>query len=91
MPVASREGKPGNMATMAATMIQIRDYDAKDASEIAHLFYETVREVNRADYSPEQVQAWAPEVSDLNAWHARMSGRCTVVAEEDGKVVAFAD
>jgi putative acetyltransferase len=90
MPVVSRAGKPDSIARMAAAT-RIRDYDAKDAPEIAHLFYETVREVNRAVYSSEQVRAWAPEVPDPAAWHARMSGRRTLVAEEDGEVVAFAE
>jgi hypothetical protein len=34
---------------------RVRAYQAGDASAIAGLFYETVRSVNRADYSEEQV------------------------------------
>jgi hypothetical protein len=54
---------------------RIRAYQAGDASAIVRLFYETVRSVNRADYSDEQVRAWAPSVPDPNGWHARMAGR----------------
>jgi putative acetyltransferase len=78
------------MAKMAEKT-RIRDYDAGDASEIARLFYGTVRSVNRADYSDEQVEAWAPGVPDPDEWHARMAGRKTLVAEEDGEVVGFAE
>jgi len=72
---------------------RIRGYEAGDACAIARLFYETVRSVNRADYSEEQVVAWAPAVPDQQAWHARMSEpeRRTLVAEDDGEVVGFAE
>src|SRR5215208_4989412 len=68
-------------------------YEAGDAFAIARLFYGTVRSVNRADYSEEQVEAWAPAVPDQQAWHARMSepDRRTLVAEEDDEVVGFAE
>jgi putative acetyltransferase len=49
--------------------------------------------VNRADYTEEQVEARAPAVPDKRVWHARMSesDRRTLVAEEDGEVVGFAE
>ena len=62
-----------------------------DAEPICRLFYETVRTVNLAHYSPEQVRAWAPEIPDPDAWHGRMSGRHTLVAVEGGEVVGFAE
>ena len=46
--------------------------------------------MNRAVYS-EQVEAWAPGVPDPEVWHARMAGRRTLVAEEGGEVVGFAE
>ena len=72
-------------------IVRIRGYEAEDALEIARLFYETVHSVNRAHYSEEQVAAWAPEVPDARRWHARMSARLTLVAEEEGEVVGFAE
>jgi putative acetyltransferase len=74
-----------------AERTRIRDYAAGDAPEITRLFYETVRSVNRADYSEEQVKAMAPGVPDPEEWHARMAGRLTLVAEEAGEVVGFAE
>ena len=76
---------------MAAETTRIRYYEAGDALQIARLFYETVRSVNRAHYSEEQVQAWAPEAPDPEAWHARMADRLTFVAEGGGEVVGFAE
>jgi GNAT superfamily N-acetyltransferase len=79
------------MAAVATQSTKIRGYEAQDAPQIARLFYGTVRSVNRLDYSEEQVRAWAPGVSDPEGWHARMAGRRTLVAEEGGEVVGFAE
>ena len=79
------------MATMAAQVNRIRDYKQADAPAIARLFYETIHSVNRADYSEEQVEAWAPSVPDPDEWHSRMVDRRTLVAEEGGEVVGFAE
>jgi putative acetyltransferase len=79
---------------MIRTAVQnrgIRDYEAGDAPEIVRLFFETVHSVNRADYSNEQLEAWAAGVPDPEEWHARMAGRRTLVAEEGGEVVGFAE
>ena len=72
-------------------MVYIRDYEEKDAPEIVRIFYETVRTVNRSDYSQEQVEAWAPEIPAAFAWHERMSSRKTLVAVEKDEVVGFAE
>jgi putative acetyltransferase len=69
----------------------VRDYESGDAGFICRLFYETVRTVNLGDYSSEQVRAWAPEIPDPAAWHERMSSRHTLVADESGEVVGFAE
>jgi putative acetyltransferase len=69
----------------------VRDYGAHDAREVCRLFYETVRAVNLGDYSPEQVRAWASAPPVPAAWHGRMSGRHTLVAERGGEVVGFAE
>jgi GNAT superfamily N-acetyltransferase len=83
-------GDGGRMNRMADQTTQIRDYRGGDAPEIARLFYETVRSVNRADYSEEQVEAWAPGVPDPEELHARVVGGRTLVAEEGGEAVGFA-
>lgn len=69
----------------------VRDYRRADCSAITRLFYETVHSVNLKDYSEEQIRAWAPAVPDAQTWHSRMIRRCTLVAEEDGQVIAFAE
>ena len=69
----------------------IRDYNLSDAAAITRLFYETIHCVNLQDYSEQQVHAWAPAIPDPNIWHSRMSRRYTLVAEENGNIIAFAE
>lgn len=69
----------------------IRDYKRSDAAAITRLFYDTVRFVNLQDYSLQQVRAWAPVVPDPEIWHSRMSQRYTLVAEENGQIITFAE
>jgi putative acetyltransferase len=52
-----------------AGRVRIRAYQAGDASAIVRLFYETVHSVNQANYSEEQLEAWAPVVPDQQVWH----------------------
>ena len=69
---------------------KIRAYRAEDAALLGRLFYDTVHALSRADYTPEQLHAWAPEVPDAEAWHTRLSRRRTLVVEEHGEPIAFA-
>ena len=70
--------------------LKIRDYRAEDAPRLVRLFYETVHAVGGADYTAEQLHAWAPEVPDAEAWHTRLSRSRTLVVEEHGAPIAFA-
>lgn len=67
----------------------VRPYDMKDTEEIVALFKTTVHQVNIRDYSPEQVQIWAPQEIDMTKWQKRLSESHTLVAEEDGIIVGF--
>jgi putative acetyltransferase len=69
--------------------MRIRDYRAEDAAELAKLFYETVRSVNLADYTPAEVAAWAPEIPDAAYWHGRLAQGRTVVAEDETGPLGF--
>ena len=71
--------------------MEIRGYKPSDAPEVSRLFYDTVHSVNRADYSEEQLKAWAPRVPDPGEWNARMAARRTLVAAEGGEVLGFVE
>jgi putative acetyltransferase len=73
--------------------VTIRTYEPRDAAGVADVFYRSVREVALSYYTPDQVEAWAPERPDTERVHLRSSdGRLTLVAaDEQDRVVAFID
>ena len=72
-------------------MIKIRKYTPSDLPEIAQLFYNTVHTVNAADYSDEQLDAWADGNIDMEKWNKSLESRCSLVAEENGVIAGFGD
>lgn len=74
--------------------LRIRRFRREDLPHLTELFYQTVRTVNRRDYTLEQVQAWAPEevrqAGDSARWQA-LAERFTLIAEIDGQIVGFCD
>lgn len=71
--------------------IAIRLFKQSDAQEIANLFHQTVREINIADYTLEQVKAWAPDNLDFRNWAEVCAQRFTYVAELEGNIVGFGE
>ncbi len=69
----------------------IRPFDRLDTGQIVRLFRETVRSVNRRDYTENQVAAWAPDMIDHEVWLDRLLANQTVVAVDDGVIVGFAE
>ena len=72
-------------------MIIIRDYRESDIEELWTLFFSTIRNVNRHDYSQAQVEAWAYEELDPEIWAERMHGISPFVAEKKGIIVGYSD
>ena len=46
----------------------IREYRTEDRDALVQLFVETVHQVNARDYTPAQLDAWAPREQDLERW-----------------------
>ncbi len=59
---------------------QIRRFYPEDAPQIAQLFHDTIHKINAQDYTPEQLQAWAPANLYFQDWQKRCSERMTWVA-----------
>ncbi|MCU0525351.1 MAG: GNAT family N-acetyltransferase [Elainella sp. Prado103] len=72
-------------------MIQIRPFQIQDADSIARLFHETVREVNRRDYSLSQISAWAPDDLHFRDWATVCANRFTYVADHAGVIAGFGE
>ncbi len=71
--------------------LRIRDFQPTDALEIMRLFRDTVHNVNGRDYTPEQVEAWAPAMPDEPRWHQRLRANFTYVAEANALIVGFSE
>lgn len=68
-----------------------REYRPEDCKKMAELFYETVHTVNAADYTEEQLDAWADGQVNLEKWNDSFLEHDTIVAEEDGVLIGFGD
>ena len=71
--------------------MRIRAMIAEDGEETLRLFCDTVRGGCAEDYTPRQIEAWIGK-RDVGAWTQSFFGnRRALVAEENGKIVGFAD
>ena len=71
--------------------MEIRRYDPVNLPEIYRLFYDTVHQVNRADYTQAQVDAWAPAEMDRARWETSLAAHETWVAWEGGEIAGFGE
>lgn len=55
------------------------------------LLYDTVHNVNIKDYSPEQVDVWAPKEPEVEKWAGFFENNICYVAEIGDKIVGFGD
>ena len=69
----------------------IRNYKQSDCRELTELFYNTVHTVNAADYTKEQLYAWAPKPPDIEKWNLSLERHYSLVAIENGAIVGFGD
>jgi GNAT superfamily N-acetyltransferase len=69
--------------------MHLRAFTPMDLPAVVGLFHDTIHQVNRADYSDAQVEAWAPAVPNLDRWQEKLASEHVVVAEIDGEIVGF--
>ncbi len=76
---------------MSDSGVTIRAYETGDEAATIECFMMAVRRTAAADYSPNQLKAWAPDGWDQLHWGKHRIAARTLVAELDGRVVGFAD
>ena len=69
----------------------IREFRIGDEMALHAVFYSAIHQTASKDYTPEQIDAWAPKQIDADVWVARMRGIRPFVVEADGDIVAYAD
>lgn len=62
----------------------IRPFNSQDSEAVARLFHDTIHRVNAADYSPEQLKAWAPADIHFKDWKAACTETYTAVCHPEG-------
>ena len=72
-------------------MIVIRDYVESDADALWGIFFNTIRNINRRDYTQAQVEVWASDSVKSEDWLKRMNGLSPFVAEIEGVIVGYTD
>ncbi len=76
---------------MPGSSRRVRRFEAGDEPALRQLFFETIRNVNRRDYSDEQVRAWAPDDYDPERWAQKVRKLNPFVCEIDGEIAGYAD
>jgi putative acetyltransferase len=71
--------------------MRVRHYRKSDIPQIAKLYYDTIHKINSKDYSPEQIQAWAPRVYPTRFWAARFHRYSVYVVESVNQIIGFAE
>jgi putative acetyltransferase len=74
-----------------AAPVALRRFRPGDEVAVAALLRDTVRRINRRDYSPAQLAAWVPEDIDLARWRERLSSTETWLAEAGAHLAGFAN
>jgi len=66
----------------------LRAYRHDDKRSLQRLFFDTVHSVNARDYTPEQLDAWAPAEPDRDSW-TRLDQQICFVVECQKALVGF--
>lgn len=72
-------------------IMDIRRFRVGDEVALFHVFSSAVHEVAAHDYTPEQIDAWAPADLDAKEWMDRVRSNRPFVAEHDEEIVGYAD
>lgn len=70
---------------------EVRPAKPEEYRALWRLFYDTVHHVNRQDYTPPQLAAWAPSQVDLSQWASRMERIDPFAVYIEDQVVGFSD
>ncbi|MEG0365990.1 MAG: GNAT family N-acetyltransferase [Coprobacillus sp.] len=69
--------------------MKTRLYMPSDLDDVLELFYDSVHHVNAKDYTPEQLDGWAPKVPDIYRWEESLNKNHTLVVEENNEIIGF--
>jgi putative acetyltransferase len=67
----------------------IRKGEINDLPEIRHLFTETINEICKKDYDPQQLEAWKSGAENEQRWMNVISNQFVLIAVSDGRIAGF--
>jgi len=73
------------------TPVRIRRYQEGEEAALFDVYYSAIHLVACRNYTPEQVEAWAPRDLAPDLWRNRIRGIKPFVAELEGQLVGYAD
>lgn len=74
-----------------STAVHIRRHREGEEPALFEIYYSAIHLVACRNYTPEQLQAWAPRDFDAELWRRRIRGISPFVAELNGQIVGYAD
>ena len=74
---------------MSVVGLTLRPGRPEEAAALRALFYGAVHTACAADYTPAQLDAWAPRVYDPTAWAETLFCRTVLAAEAEGQLLGF--
>lgn len=69
--------------------MEYRQYKDTDLQKVIDLFYQTVHEVNKDDYTEDQLEAIAPKEANIYHWQKSLEKNHTIVVEDQEELIAF--
>jgi putative acetyltransferase len=71
--------------------MEIRRFRLGDEAALFRVYFTAIHEIASSDYSPEQLDAWAPSDLDPALWASRVQGIRPFVAWLGDEIVGYAD
>lgn len=71
--------------------MEIRRFRLGDEAALFRVYFTAIHEVASRNYSPEQVEAWAPADLDMDLWANKVQEIRPFVVELGGEIVGYAD
>ncbi|HPY96958.1 MAG TPA: GNAT family N-acetyltransferase [Candidatus Cloacimonadota bacterium] len=71
--------------------MDLRRYQSVDLEKVMRLYQDTIHAVNKIDYTPTQLTAWASHNADKIQWDRSLLENYSIVAVKSGMIVGFGD
>jgi len=71
--------------------MKLRRFEIGDEPALYKVYHSAIHLIASRHYTPEQVQAWAPDVIDPDHWQRRMRDLKPYVVQKGGEVLGYAD